>query len=229
LAFQADKTGYYPFQISYHMGRNYKSDKWNPTQIVVLKQIIKPIPMYAKHIEGGPPVFNEPAGFDLTIGDWVAPLGRGQSADVIFTGSLDQKAKDDFDYKLTISFPNPGDGIQVFSAPAYYLHSVGSKLRSDEYAPLVGYETQVVRTLSRHPGLGTTEGMNNPERNYYFRVRTKLDTSGNIVSTHYGKIYGDFMQFSYYLNPTPNDRGLEFNLKDNLITNLNDREGVNAP
>jgi hypothetical protein len=65
--------------------------------------------------------------------------------------------------------------------------------------------------------------------NYYIRVRTKVDDRGNIVSAHYGKIYGDFMQFKYYLNPTINDRNVEFDPKQNLMKNLKPLEGVDAP
>jgi hypothetical protein len=46
---------------------------------------------------------------------------------------------------------------------------------------------------------------------------------------HYGKIYGDFMNFTYYLNPTPNDRNVEFDPKRNLFTNLKDDERVTMP
>ena len=53
--------------------------------------------------------------------------------------------------------------------------------------------------------------------NYYIRVRTVLDDDGNIVRAHYGKIYGDFMKWTHYLNPTPNDRNVEFDVKKNLI------------
>jgi hypothetical protein len=35
--------------------------------------------------------------------------------------------------------------------------------------------------------------------------------------------------FTYYLNPTPNDRNLEFDPKRNLFTNLKDEERVTAP
>ena len=65
--------------------------------------------------------------------------------------------------------------------------------------------------------------------NFYFRVRTKLDESGNVVSARYGKIYGDLAQFTYYFNPTPNDRNVEFDLKQNLMTNLKPNEGVSQP
>jgi len=33
--------------------------------------------------------------------------------------------------------------------------------------------------------------------------RTVVDNDGKIVRANYGKIYGDFMNFSYYLNPSP--------------------------
>jgi hypothetical protein len=71
--------------------------------------------------------------------------------------------------------------------------------------------------------------MPNPDRIYYFRVRTKVDDRGNIVSAHYGKIYGDFMQFAYYYNPTPNDRNIEFDPKQNLLGGLQSFESVSAP
>lgn len=47
------------------------------------------------------------------------------------------------------------------------------------------------------------------------------------MSALYGKVYGDFrvnelrgVSFTYYLNPTPNDRNLEFDRKTNF--NLTD-------
>jgi hypothetical protein len=66
-------------------------------------------------------------------------------------------------------------------------------------------------------------------RIYLLRVRAVLDQSGNIVSAHYGEIYGDFMQFAYYLNPTPNDRNIEFDPKQNLLGGLQSFKGVRLP
>jgi hypothetical protein len=60
-------------------------------------------------------------------------------------------------------------------------------------------------------------------------VRTVLDEQGNVKSALYGKIYGDFMHFSYYLNPTPNSRNVEFDPKRNLSKNLSNMEGVSEP
>jgi hypothetical protein len=71
--------------------------------------------------------------------------------------------------------------------------------------------------------------MPDPNKIYYFRVRTALDHQGNVVSAHYGKIYGDFMQFRYYFNPTPNDRNVEFDTKQNLVGGIESFEQVREP
>ena len=79
------------------------------------------------------------------------------------------------------------------------------------------------------------------DQNYFFRVRIKKDDRGNIFSALYGKISGDFNQedggyvvrgwlsFTYYLNPTLNDRNMEFNSKQNLFKNLPSLEQVSTP
>jgi hypothetical protein len=104
----------------------------------------------------------------------------------------------------------------------------GSGLLSSHEAPANGYQSQWVQTDNRKPN-APIKTNRDPNRNYFFRVRTKLDESGNVVSAHYGKIYGDFMEFSYYLNPTINDRNVEFDPKQNLLKNLKPDEGVSAP
>lgn len=227
LAFYAEKPGYYPFYMTYNKG-NYNPQKWNPTLTIILKRIIDPIAMYAKSVNLGMIVYEKPAGFDLAVGDWVAPFGKGVTADFIFTGHRETNSQGGSDFKLTVSFPNPGDGLQEFSSPVYYLGSRGSVLRSSEQTPADGYQATWIQTISRRPGK-LMESNYNRNRNYYFRVRTVLDHQGNIVSTHYGKIYGDFMQFTYYLNPTPNSRDVEFDTKQNLIKNLKSYEQVTEP
>jgi hypothetical protein len=230
VSFQATKGGYYATTKGHEFVEFKDGDpeKWNPTITLILKKIGSPIPMYAKYVENGPPVFNEPVGYDLMIGDWVAPHGKGQIADIIFTGQLDKKSKNDFDYKLTVSFPKSGDGIQEFTVPPTRFAGQGSGLRSPHEAPADGYQSQVIRTMSRHPGQ-QSEDDHDGNRNYFFRVRTVLNENGNVKSALYGKIYGDFMQFTYYLNPTPNDRNVEFDPKKNLLGGLKSFEGVSAP
>jgi len=223
LAIVVGESGYY----ATHWGHQFYDDdkKRNPSFTLLLKTVGKPVAMYAKYVENGPPVFNEPVGYDLMVGDWVAPHGKGKATDIIFTGKLDKTSKDDFDYKLTVSFPNSRDGIQEFTVPDA---GKGSALRSPHEAPLEGYQSEVIRAMSRHPGQPGTEDLD-LSRNYFFRVRTVLDSNGNIKSALYGKIYGDFMQFHYYLNPTPNDPNIEFDPKHNLVDGLKSFEEVSAP
>ena len=126
---------------------------------------------------------------------------------------FEQRAANDFDYKLVVSFPNPGDGIQRFEVPALNLTSA---LRSPHTAPEDGYKAEWVKTTSRRPG-EREKYQNDDSLNFFFRVRTVLDEKGNVKSAHYGKIYGDFMNFRYFLNPTPNSRNVEFDPSKNLL------------
>ena len=68
-------------------------------------------------------------------------------------------------------------------------------------------------------------------RCYTFRIRSRYDGNGKLAEARYGKIYGDFkfeghldrgiiaVRFLYYLNPTPLDRNLEWDMKTNLCPN----------
>ena len=204
LGASAQKDGYYNTHIGYQF---YFDDKRrNPSFTLMLKEIGKPIAMYAKAVNLGVPVFNRPVGFDLEAGDWVVPNGNGATTDFLFTVT---------NSTIVVSFPNAGDGIQGFTRD----WNLGvSGLVSLHEAPIDGYQPKYEKTQ-----------MPNPDRIYYFRVRTVLDENGNVKSALYGKIYGDFMQFRYYLNPTPNDRNIEFDPKQNLLGGLQSFERVNAP
>jgi hypothetical protein len=225
LGFSAEKDGYYTTRSGLNLDFNYDPVKWSPTKTLVLRNIGKPIAMYAKSVNLGMPAFDKAVGFDLMIGDWVGPYGTGVSTDIIFTGHLDQRAESDSSYKLTVSFPKVGDGIQEFVTPDA---EMGSDLHSPHEAPVNGYQSQWVQIRNRKPGQPETGNLD-LNRNYIFRVRTALDHQGNVVSAHYGKIYGDFMKFRFYLNPTSNSRNIEFDQKQNLLGGLQSFEQVREP
>lgn len=229
LTFAAAKEGYYKTRQSYELGAPYEYDrvKWSPSVTLVLKRIINPVAMYAKWVNTGVPVTGKPAGFDLMAGDWVAPHGKGTHMDIFFTAEDNRRAANNFDYRLIVSFPNAGDGIQAFETNAFRPNE-GSALRSPHEAPESGYEPQRVKTQSQRPGEPSQYGLDD-NLNFFFRVRTVLDAQGNIQSALYGKIYGDFMHFRYYLNPTPNDRNVEFDPKRNLLPGLRGSQIVDAP
>jgi hypothetical protein len=187
----------------------------NPELDFVLQKIGVQIPMYAGHIFlKKVPGETKSVGFDLMVGDWVEPYGNGKTSDLIFhfdiapttwiTNSYGKKLINDRGQIL--AFSNDGDGIQTFESLLKH------GLRSPRQAPLDGYESSI-----------RFHQVYQPNGNYFFRVRSKKDEKGNIVSALYGKIYGDFkfdgkeIDFTYFLNPEPNSRNMEFDPGKNLL------------
>ena len=197
---------------------------WNPTLELRLHKIGNPIPLYAKRFGAFAPYvkipeLSKPIGFDLLKADWVKPYGKGEQSDFMFTiniqmGKMRKDGYQTHESSLNLGFSSEDDGIQsVYATP-----KPGVRLLRE--APENGYETNLIRrAYTRDEGshLECRE-----DQNYYFRVRTKKDDKGNIVSALYGKIHGEIgwqgaIRFSYYLNPTPKDRNLEFDGKKNLF------------
>lgn len=223
--FEAEKEGYYSINQEVDLAPPYNPAKWNVEKTLVLKQIFKPTAMYAKWLNENPPTLEQPIGYDLTMGDWVCAGHKGLNKDIIFQKWAYRKSGSDYEYKVNVTFPKDGDGIQIYTMPD---SAIGSSLRSPHEAPLNGYQPELNKERSAHPGQ-PPKNDDDPNRIYLFRVRTVKDQNGNIVSAHYGKIYGDFMQFTYYLNPTPNDRNIEFDPKQNLIHSAQSFDQVTAP
>ncbi len=181
----------------------------------VLNRIPPPIPMYASIIRDGPAVVDTSLGYDLMSGDWVAPYGKGKRADIIFTKHVQGTAPDSF-FQLTVTFPNKADGIREFN-----LHETNQSTRERLYdAPDVGYESQTVVKLRLASG-----NQRPPDSqlncSYYIRVHTGLDGSERVKSTLYGYINGvivsDHIRLVYFINPTPNDRNLRFEMGKSLV------------
>jgi len=232
-------AGYYSGGIDYNYTNAVagKWQPWNPTVEFVVKPILNPIPMYARKIGvmGSNltlPAKNTPIGFDLEAADFVAPYGKGTSSDFIFTLSdiaSTNATQKPTESALTITFPNKGDGIQpVISSEI----NQGSVFSLPRYAPEGGYQATLVQKYSQV----WVHGRLQENQNYFYRVRTVLDGSGNVKSALYGKIAGPIqfwdnagLEFTYYLNPTPNDRNMEFDPSKNLFQNLTDDQQVKAP
>lgn len=166
--------------------------------------------------------------FDMIKGEWLPPHGNGEYEDIRFTfnetvlGWIKGRGYDGTymtkKYRVDVVVAMPGEGNGVVEMPSN--KGSGIKIRT---VPYNGY----INTFSRWKGwFGGGDGIKtdcDKNRNYAFRIRTKYDASGNVESAYYGKIYGDFnvkdvegVEFLYYLNPTPNDRNLEWDMKNNL-------------
>jgi hypothetical protein len=226
------KEGFYHSQLQYELGLpiQYDAQKWSPSVTLTLKKVGHPIPMYAKKVETKLAKDNERLGFDLAVGDWVQPFGAGKSTDLIFTVTRHVKSDTEYEADLNLTFPNKGDGIAVIPAEP----KSGSDLRLPPTAPDSGYEshrswhyTQIERPA--------------PVAGYFYRVHTVTDELGNVKTAQYGKISGDLalyvgtrapragIGFTYYLNPSPNDRNVEFDPQKNLLRNIAFDQTVKEP
>jgi hypothetical protein len=227
IIYDVKKEGSYKAEGTYRFyrrGENCVLDgrwqPWNPTITVVLKEHRNPIAMYAKRVDAPVPVRDTPVGFDLEVGDWVAPHGAGKQGDVYFTYKA--KAQDFWtgSYELTLACSNKMDGFVRMRKDMW------SEFLSAYEAPNDGYVTNVILSLDRTKDKILKEDLFGVEEYLTFRVRTILNDKGNVVSARHGKIYGSIefgvgkehnVRFTYYLNPTDNDRNVEFDPSQNLF------------
>ncbi len=241
MTYFVDKEGYYKTTGKYWFYRRGEDtirrgrwQPWNPTYTVVLKEKRNPIGMYAMRVSINIPVRDQAIGFDLEKGDWVAPYGRGIIADLLFKFTAIYEGRQTFSKRLDLTFSNAKDGLQLLPL------NRSSEFMSIYTAPEGDYAPALIDEQARTQ----TEKLKRSEieRDHYlvFRVRSVTNEQGKIVLANYAKLYGpnlldpiieygrmgkvDRLQFTYYFNPTPNDRNLEFDPSRNLF-----RWSHNAP
>jgi len=223
-----------PFHLTNHTATRW--EPWDPSLELVLRPIMNPIPMYARRLNCTIPQPTNTYGFDLQVGDWIAPDGKGLVADILFQVTGRATSVQDNDSRLKVSFPNPMDGIQSF------VPMTNSAFVSPRTAPTDGYQPLLTFRRTRLPGQRSSQWYDDNQHptNYIFRVRTVVDDQGNIKSVLYGKIQGgisfggavplcNLTLKNYYLNPTPNDRNLEFDPKRNLASDVKRGDEVRDP
>ena len=187
---------------------------------VVLKRIIEPLSLKHKEINLTLPRMDESVGFDLEMGDWVFPDGKGQVTDVFLTSNGYYTSADEYSFHVVAEFPNKHDGIQSF-----HIHQKDAKefLRSDLLAPSSAPESGYTNTFERFTklippdkrGASSYDGL----CRWIYRIRTVVDENDNIVSANYGWMTKDMIfapnfgrgkiSFAYYYNPGPHSRSLE--------------------
>ena len=191
----------------------------------VLKKIKDPLSLYAKRLQVVAPVIGSYFAYDCQAGDWVKPHGSGEVEDLIFKVTVlrDTEKYTDYHHELVMTFSNREDGFMRFK------QDQKSLLKSPYQAPSkVEYEKHLLYFKKREPDKGAQTNAD-PLGGYIFRLRTKLNERGEIISCHYAKAYGDIPDLKIYFNPTPNDRNLEFDPERNLFTNLDSTEQVREP
>ncbi len=229
--YEVSKPGHYTAWASFyaHPPVRGKWQPWNPTIEVMLKRIRNPVPMYAKRIVGEVPAKDTDVGFDLIIGDWVAPYGKGKLADMTFHGTGEVLGDRNYRGELTVTFPGQGNGLITLEIP----QPQPSPLRMPYEAPADGYESKRVwRAVRKYNPLTmkNEEYINDSSKtqNFFIRVRCELDAEGKVVKAMYGKIHAPFefgpsfttglpgISFTYYLNPD-STRNIEYDPKRNLL------------
>jgi hypothetical protein len=230
VSYSARKEGYY---VTYGQPINFRQRQVEGKSMkvkadLILRKVINPVPMYARNIEIVIPAPNTEFAFDLQEGDWVAPVGKGETPDFRVRVTGYYRDATDYDSSLTITFSNKGDGFIPFQAHPRY----GSALRLPHQAPEDGYKPEWTWRKVRKHGQTSSEWINpsREDQNYFYRVRTILDEQGRVIKTLYGKIYSDiefggasekgsYLKMTYYLNPD-GTRNTEFNPKQNLFKGL---------
>ena len=191
-------------------------------------------------------------GFDLDLMQWLPPHGEGKRADfevsvtsvqvgwtiseellahrvAMKRGTREELAARHGIWKRTavITFPNPGDGI--LRSPQFWPYC---KLKMPHRAPEDGYRRECVLTELEELS-ESTPNINKLQHPYYagyfLRVRSKLDSAGNVVSANYAKMMLpqiDITGFgaTFFFNPTENDTNLEYS-GVNLLPRPKDSNG----
>jgi hypothetical protein len=233
------KNGFYPTtsDVEWDQPLEYNGTRTANVR-TMLKPVKNPISMFA-HVFGNTririPTIGVNYGYDLEMCEFVSPYGKGKCSDIIFLVNGSNDGNGNGRIQMTIRTNGEKTGFYEFLTPD---RERGSILISDYVAPDNCYkECLTFEFDSNH----MSAAMSQPkDRNYYFRVRCRLNSDGSINSCHYGKLYGPFTFWNIplahggvasfgldacYFNPTPNDRNVEFDTKRNFLHKGN----VNRP
>lgn len=229
----AESKGFYKSMKHGHWTVKRNGDRWEPWPVevdLVMKKIRNPQPMYVAKFDNQkwlafPEKKLGPFGFDLMEADWVFPHGKGKIADFMLEAQKENDADTGIMPKgnVVLKFSSANDGI--FSVA----DSGGSKLQGPSAVPENQEFSREWKFENHKPATGNNKTLSNDfsDEIYIFRIRSRVDSEGNITSAHYGKIAGRIVgwlpraspsiMMTYYLNPAPNDRGLEWDLERNLV------------
>ncbi len=160
---------------------------WNPEIEVTLKEHRHPIPLVLHTSEFRRKECGEPVGFDVEIGDWVAPYGRGENADFVVglqgadTGDGENGGSSGESPKVILSAGEPPNGFVQCTRETW------SRLSSQYEAPEDGYVPDIVPFVQLR---GNPRHIIRPHDYLFLRCRAVTDESGKIIHANYAKIYG---------------------------------------
>ena len=224
MVYSITKENHYQTSSEYDFARKepgytptVNKGKWQPyggVWTVHLKRILNPSVMLWHDGESMQAPKDSWVGLDLETLKFCPPYGSGVHKDVLlrYTSNLEEAGWRHHRGTLEISFTN-----QAY-AGAYVL-------RKDEWSDFKSCyvadtnNTYQVRNFKYEYACEPDKVVKFeefPQHSYIvFRTRTKFDDKGNLLSAHYGKIYGPWeyrglVKFeSILFNPNPNDPNLE--------------------
>jgi len=217
---------------------------WQPDNLVVtvaLDRVEKPIPLYVrnvvfpnleKSVDDLSIVEKGSFSYDFLKGDWLPPWGFGEVPDIVFRRlpredlgvGVNGRGQRNRSFKDVVTVDFQGNGNGIVSVPVRMASELKIRTSIDS-----GFKNHYEQACGRGKDLQAFR-MRDKTKCLCFRVRTKCDDKGNVIEAYYGKIYGDIVlgwsyqgvssvSFLYYFNPTPNDRNLEWDMKNNLCPN----------
>lgn len=232
------KAGYYRSFFDYKQKERglIMWKPWNPKVEITLRKKLNPIPLYAKcYSQYDIPANNEKIGYDFFVGDWCEPYGKGKINDIYISYAYEVSGISDFKWSLQISTISSNDGFICIEP----IKGSNSVFKLPYLAPAeTNYLPKYIQNITVAKGKRHYTEPVPLSNNVFFRTRSKIDNKGNVTNCFYGKITNiesalardhGIISFTYYLNPTPNDRNLEFNTKSNLFQNLDRSERVSRP
>ena len=224
IVYSIIKDGYYQTAAEYNFAEMneghppvVKSGKWQPygkLQIVRIKRILNPSVTCWHDCKLMQPPKGCWVGLDLETLRFCPPYGSGAHEDVLlwYTNSVAETGWRNNRGMLKVAFTN-----QAY-AGAYVLKKVEwSDFKSCYVADTINvYVTRLFKYEHAREPEKILKYEEFPEDSYIvFRTRTMTDDKGNLLSAHYGKIYGpwgyrDAVKFkSVLFNPISNDPNLE--------------------
>ena len=206
---------------------------------MILRERKNPIPLVVKKVGISFPAENVWIGFDFEVGQFVAPYGEGKKSDILFKVNCDGDTEiserwktiryKTVDSTLWIKFPDAGEGwLAVAKADlANYC-----ALTMPYKAPIDGYLAERVVEKNKLEDVGMpsklglfmrvrrSESPDGKEQYNYIKLNKDIKFYPFESGTHTRdlgkpKTYGG-VKFTYFYNPTPNDRNLEFDPDKNL-------------
>lgn len=220
------KNGYYDSNrtlcyVDMRARHSVKDGKWQPwgkEERIVLRKVRNPTKLiYPRDqcFDSDLNVTNENIGYDMEIGDWIHPFGKGMVADFYVMFLSDGGTPMTSKYSvLHISFPKPNGAAYIQNLQEQSEFKGVYEAETNRFADLsVSLENRRVdNSHYRRRQLGDKDIL-------VIRSRCIVDEYGKIVSANYSSLnYFTFStsynspgccRLSYYFNPTPNDTNLE--------------------